>query len=457
MSHWAPAGNEVDLEFADFARWFAEQPTTGAIAAYIEGFKDGRTVQLAADAAMQHGVPIVCVKVGRTEEGTSMAASHTGHLTGTDRVIDGVFRQYGITRVDGLDELSEVSTAFCRTVAPPKGRARERRVCVYAISGGTGAHMADLCAEAGLTLPPLTTSTQEELRTHIPGYLRVSNPVDNGGAPSGDERGRKILDAIVADPEIDAIVVPDHRRARLDVRPVHRRSRGRPGDDRQADLRGVGLADVRGLLQRAAGAVGRAGVPHVPELRAGRAGLVRLLGDERTVDVTVRQAGPASLSGRGRRSPRCSPKAARCRRRTRRRCSPRTASPSRATSCADPAAAVRALKELGGPVVVKIASADIGHKSDLGLVRLGVTTPAEMRRCWDDFDCHREEAGATRGGRRRPRVRDRAGRRRDDGGRQPRRAVRPRGRVRPRRHARGRSSTTWPCVCLRSIARRLVA
>ena len=69
MSHWAPCGNEVDLEFADFAAWFAEQPTTGAIAAYVEGFKDGRTVQLAADDAMQRGVPIVAVKVGKTDEG----------------------------------------------------------------------------------------------------------------------------------------------------------------------------------------------------------------------------------------------------------------------------------------------------------------------------------------------------------------------------------------------------
>src|SRR5262245_22987982 len=84
MSAWAPTGNEVDLEFADFARWFADDPGVGVIAAYIEGFKDGRTLMLAADHAAQRGVPIVVVKVGRTEEGASMAQSHTGHLTGSD-------------------------------------------------------------------------------------------------------------------------------------------------------------------------------------------------------------------------------------------------------------------------------------------------------------------------------------------------------------------------------------
>ena len=207
LSHWAPTGNEADLEFADFAKYFADLPDTGAIAAYIEGFKDGRTLMLAADHAAQAGVPIVCVKVGRTDEGASMAKSHTGHLTGSDRVIDDVFRQTGIIRVDGLDELTEVSTLLARTKPPI--RPGRRNVCVYSISGGTGAHMADMVADAGLSLPSLSRLTTRELREYIPGYLRVSNPVDSGGAPSGHpEKGPKILDAILADPKVDMLIVP---------------------------------------------------------------------------------------------------------------------------------------------------------------------------------------------------------------------------------------------------------
>src|SRR3954453_11961152 len=203
MSHWAPTGNEVDLEFADFAAWFADQPDVGVIAAYIEGFKDGRTLMLAADHAAQQGVPMVIVKVGRTDAGRSMAKSHTGHLTGSDAVTSAVFRQLGITRVDGLDELQDTAAMLARS-APPKGDG----VCIYAISGGTGAHMADLASEAGLRLPDLTEATQAQLHEWIPSYLRVSNPVDNGGAPSSDWRGRKILDAIVADPNVDLIICP---------------------------------------------------------------------------------------------------------------------------------------------------------------------------------------------------------------------------------------------------------
>jgi acyl-CoA synthetase (NDP forming) len=211
MSHWAPVGNEADLEFADFVKFFADQDDIGVIAAYIEGFKDGRTLQLAADHAARQGVPIVIVKVGRTDEGQSMAKAHTGHLTGADDVVSAVFRQYGVTRVDGLDELVETGALLSR--APEPGRAKRADgvadgVCIYAISGGTGAHMADLAADIGLRLPELTAKTQKDLHQWIPTYLRVSNPVDNGGPPSGDERGRKILDAIVADKNVDLIICP---------------------------------------------------------------------------------------------------------------------------------------------------------------------------------------------------------------------------------------------------------
>src|SRR5436190_650564 len=128
-------GEEQQARFADFATYFADQPDVGVVVAYIEGFKDGRSLMKAADHAAQRGVPIVIVKVGRTEAGQSMAKSHTGHLTGSDAVTSAVFRQFGVTRVDGLDELQDTAAMLARS-APPAGDG----VCIYAISGGTGAH-----------------------------------------------------------------------------------------------------------------------------------------------------------------------------------------------------------------------------------------------------------------------------------------------------------------------------
>jgi acetate---CoA ligase (ADP-forming) len=214
LSHWAPAGNEADMESADFINYFSSLDTTGAVACYIEGFKDGRTLQLAADAAARRKVPIVAVKVGRTDEGTSMAKAHTGHLTGSDDVVSAVFRQYGVHRVDGLDQLLEVSAALARSKAPAPAalkrlvRGAGGRVCVYSISGGTGAHMADLVAAAGLELPALTKATQTQLHEWIPPYLRVSNPVDNGAGPVRDWRGPKIIEALLADPNVDLLLCP---------------------------------------------------------------------------------------------------------------------------------------------------------------------------------------------------------------------------------------------------------
>ncbi|MGW6710009.1 acetate--CoA ligase family protein [Streptomyces sp. NPDC054956] len=203
LSHWAPTGNEADLETSDFISYFAEQPEVGAIACYVEGLKDGRQFLLAADRAARNGVPVVAVKVGRTETGARMAASHTGKLTGADTVVDAAMRQFGVIRVDGLDELQDTAALLARARKPLADG-----VVVYSISGGTGAHFSDLATEAGLSLPTLSQAKQDELHQWIPEYLGVSNPVDNGGHPVGDWRGRKIIDAILADPSVGVLICP---------------------------------------------------------------------------------------------------------------------------------------------------------------------------------------------------------------------------------------------------------
>ncbi|MEU2339868.1 acetate--CoA ligase family protein [Streptomyces sp. NPDC013172] len=203
LSHWAPTGNEADLETADFISYFAERPEVGAIACYVEGLKDGRAFLLAADRAARRRVPVVAVKVGRTEAGARTAASHTGKLTGADDVVDAALRQYGVIRVDGLDQLQDTAALLARARAP-----RADGVVVYSISGGTGAHVADLASGLGLRLPELSEARQAELHQWIPEYLSVANPVDNGGHPVGDWRGRKIIDSILADPEVGVLICP---------------------------------------------------------------------------------------------------------------------------------------------------------------------------------------------------------------------------------------------------------
>lgn len=393
LSHWAPAGNEADLEFADFARYFADLPDTGAVAAYIEGFKDGRTMMLAADHAARAGVPLVCIKVGRTEEGRSMAKSHTGHLTGSDRVISDVFRQFGVIRVDGLDELTEVSATFCRTQAPPKGRASGRRVCIYAISGGTGAHMADLVAAAGMTLPDLTEKTQKELRRHIPGYLRVSNPVDSGGPPSSDDRGIHVLRAIARDPNVDMVIVPITGALASISAPLARDIViisqettkpilvvwGSPTWDEVYEQTLIPSTVPTFRTFHNCVTAARSWFDHhefreryqspIPLLPARPSATARKVAplleahdDAGSGGALSEQDAKAVLAAYG-------------------------IPVTRDVLCTTPGEATRAVREQfdGRPVVMKIASADILHKSDLGLVAVGVAGPAAVRRTFEEF------------------------------------------------------------------------
>ncbi|MDI2130319.1 acetate--CoA ligase family protein [Yinghuangia seranimata] len=387
VSHWAPVGNEADLETADFIRYFADQPEVGVIACYIEGFKDGRTFALAADHAAQQRKPIVMVKVGRTESGAKMAASHTGKLTGQDRVASAVFRQFGVTRVDGLDELIDTSQMFARTSRP-----KADGVCVYSISGGTGAHMADLAAAQGLSLPQLAPGTQESLREWIPGYLTISNPVDNGGHPAGDERGRKIIDAILADPNIGVLVCPI-----TGAFP--------PMSDKLAqDLVDAAEATDKVVCVIWGSPVGDESAYRDILLKSSRIVVFRTFGNCVTAlrayfdyhrfrdnytppfDDVARTASPAAAKAR-RLLTTGKPLSEHSAKQLLRTYGIRVPREQLVTSAA---AAVRAAGLIGYPVVMKACAPQLPHKSDLGLVKLGLRSASQVR------DAYREIVDAAR-------------------------------------------------------------
>ncbi|MEU9730717.1 acetate--CoA ligase family protein [Streptomyces sp. NPDC048002] len=376
LSHWAPTGNEADLETADFISYFAERPEVGAIACYVEGLKDGRSFLLAADRAARRGVPVVAVKVGRTETGARTAASHTGKLTGADAVVDAAMRQYGVIRVDGLDELQDTAALLARA-RPPHADG----VAVYSISGGTGAHFADLATEAGLRLPVLSAARQAELHQWIPEYLSVANPVDNGGHPVGDERGRKIIDALLDDPEVGVLVCPvtgpfpplSDRLVRDLVDAAEHTDKlvcvvwGSPvgtepayrevllGSSRVATFRTVAncITAVRAHLDHHRFVTGyRSPFDHAPRTPSPSYRKARAL--MRPGKQLSEHAAKQLLRAYGIRVPR----------------------EQLVTSAA---AAVRAAGLVGYPVVMKASGARIAHKTELGLVKVGLTSASQVR------------------------------------------------------------------------------
>ncbi|MDQ1036954.1 acyl-CoA synthetase (NDP forming) [Streptomyces sp. V3I8] len=376
LSHWAPTGNEADLESADFISYFAERPEVGAIACYLEGLKDGRSFLLAADRAARRGVPVVAVKVGRTETGARTAASHTGKLTGADAVVDAAMRQYGVVRVDGLDELQDTAALLARA-RPPSADG----VAVYSISGGTGAHFSDLATGAGLRLPALCAAKQAELHQWIPAYLDVTNPIDNGGHPVGDWRGRRIIDAILADPAVGVLICPitgpfppmSDRLARDLVDAAEETDKlvcvvwgspvGTESAYRETLLGSSRVATFR-TFANCITAV-RAHLDHARFTASYRSPF-----DEapRTLSPSFRKAQALMQPGS-----RLSEHAAK---QLLRAYGIRVPREQLVTSAA---AAVRAAGLVGYPVVMKASGARIAHKTELGLVRVGLTSASQVR------------------------------------------------------------------------------
>ncbi len=386
---WATLGNETDIEWADMAGYLAENRPVGAIATYVEGFQNGRSFLLAADACARAGIPIVAIKVGRSEAGRAMAAAHTGHLTGPDAVHDAVFEQYGVIRVDDLDEVIEISGMFCHTgLLPGTGG-----VAVYAMSGGTASHVADLCGTLGVPVPTFTDETVAALGEFVPWYLKKDNPLDSGGVITAKPENRQVLEIMLADPNVDVLFAPitgvfpgmSDALAR-DLIALHEKAvagQGKPvvaawtspirDDDAYRALCAAGVplfhsftAAVRGL-----GELGRYSTFHrnyrSPFAAGAAPALAAPTAREQALAVLDAAAGQATLNEVDSKrvlSAYGIPIAA-----------------ERLTTSADEAVEVAA--GLGFPVVMKIASADIAHKSDLGLVAVGVADAGAARETYE--------------------------------------------------------------------------
>jgi acyl-CoA synthetase (NDP forming) len=329
---------------------------------------------LAADAAARAGKPIVCIKVGRSEEGRVMAQAHTGHLTGSDAVHDAVFEQFGVLRVDDIDEVVEITGMFCHLRELPVSG----RVAVYAMSGGTASHVADLCGVAGVPLPTFAPETVAKLEDLLPWYLRKDNPVDSGGVITATPQNIEVLRAMLADPSVDVLFAPitgvfpgmSDALAR-DLITLHQEG-GKPV---------VACWNSPLRDNDAYRALCAAGVPLFHSMSASVKGL-KALGDwsaftagyRSPFDAAPRTASPArdtvrGLLGRGALNEVDS-----------KRLLAAYDIPTVVEQVAlSEEEAVRAAQALGLPVVLKVLSADIGHKSDLGLVVVGVQTEQDVR------------------------------------------------------------------------------
>src|SRR5450759_6832 len=202
FSKMVSSGNELDLNCADFLEYFAEDPETEIIVAYLEQVRDPRRF-LDAAKRIEGRKPLLVWKAGLTDKGRRAAASHTGAIAGNAEIWRAVVRQTGIVAVDGLADTVDTLSAFYH-LARPSGR----RVCVISPPGGVAVNASDAAERNGLAMPPLDPDTVRRLGEVLPHVgTSFNNPVDMGfGAVVPGNMG-KVIEIVASDPEVDVLLV----------------------------------------------------------------------------------------------------------------------------------------------------------------------------------------------------------------------------------------------------------
>jgi acyl-CoA synthetase (NDP forming) len=201
LSHMVSTGNEADLDCADFIDHLVDQPEVRAIALFAETIRHAPNFAAAARHAIAAGKPIVVLKIGLSEVTARSAAAHTGALVGDDRVFDGVCRQFGIVRVDSIEDMLFTADVISRTgVLAPRGLA------VVSISGGACEIVADRAQVLNVPLPELSSAAVTELRAALPSFGTPHNPLDiTGGAVLQPDLFEQGLRCLGRQPEYSAI------------------------------------------------------------------------------------------------------------------------------------------------------------------------------------------------------------------------------------------------------------
>jgi len=201
FSKFISFGNKTDIDEIDLLRYLATDEKTSAILMYVEELSEGpRFIHLAREITGVIGKPILAIKTGRTQQGASAASSHTGSLAGADAAYDAIMAQAGVLRVDTVQELFDYAMAFGSQPMP-----RGDRVAIVTNAGGPGIMATDACVYQGLNLAEFSAETTDKLQEALPAAASCHNPVDLVGDARSD-RYRAALAAVLKDRGVDGVI-----------------------------------------------------------------------------------------------------------------------------------------------------------------------------------------------------------------------------------------------------------
>jgi acyl-CoA synthetase (NDP forming) len=385
VGYMVTTGNESGLETPDLMAYFAADPSIRVIVVYLEGVRNTKAFRDACKAARAAGKPVIALKLGASEGGRAAAMAHTGALAGSIETFDAISTREGVIRVRGLDELIETTECFVHADTP-KGN----RLAAVSLSGGKRGLLIDAFYSAGMNFAPLLASATEQLARMLgPGSI-VGNPLDAGFAAVVDPSVyMKSIKIMIDDPDTDIVIIDSElpkaphelRERNLRIvndmaghgnKPVIYISAMSIGFSEHTKALRKSLPNLAVLqgLDRAVGAIKSlieyAGLrKEVPDIvssskASARAVLEKALKSANGAAALDEVASKQLLKAYG-------------------------IPISREAIALTSTEAAKIAKKIGFPVVAKVVSPDILHKSDVGGVVLNLNSAAEVKKAFDDI------------------------------------------------------------------------
>jgi acetate---CoA ligase (ADP-forming) len=379
--HTHATGNDADITVGELAVAVAEDPEVKLLLLYLESIPEKKYLEELAAVALDRDLPIIALKSGRSEAGRQAAQSHTGALANEDRVVDAFFEHHGIWRAPDMRGLVEATELYLKGWKP-----RGRRLVAISNSGAVCVMTADAATAVGMPMAKLADATDKKLKGILPSFATTTNPIDLTAALLSNSRlFGDILPVIAEDPAADAFLIGV---------PV-----AGPGYDVEAFARDTaafgkqtGKPLVVAATQRSvADQFSAEGCTIFPTETEAVTALHQFLAHRELMARTLARKGARASNGAEMSSA-------------------ATTMLNEADSlallaargipvvpyrlCRSRAEAVAAFESIGGPVVVKGCSADIAHKSELGLVKLSVKTREEAGEIYAQMEAIIRKHGA---------------------------------------------------------------
>jgi acyl-CoA synthetase (NDP forming) len=372
LSHIVSSGNSAATDIPNYLDFLATDDQTSAVGIVVEAIREPE--KLAAAMEKMHAVnkPVIALRAGRSERGAQATAAHTGSLAGSNDAYRAFFHRTGIIEVPGMDGFMETAT-LCLTL---KDRPASPGVAIVGVSGGAVAHVSDIADEVGLSLPDLQSETVERVKALLPPFATPQNPLDTTGVVFADGKiYRDVLHALADDASIGLIVATQDAPAGLDDFCASEYLGIAEAVSEYAETGKVPVAFMSNLSSGHHPDV-EAKLSNVPVLRGTKSALT-------AVRSLITQSRLVSWPGRATTTEKSLPAGVLTEREAKQLLAAEGLPIPSEQLVTSADAAAEAARQLGFPVVMKIESPDIPHKTEAGGVKLGIASEAEARAAFD--------------------------------------------------------------------------